>query len=169
MNLVFDDIYGYSHMRSVKSRFSSFDDEDLRRFMNHFVADRYAGGMDRLAAPRNQGVPPAQLLTLGEQTIRAGRWQPVGGPRELRGYLQAVGYADTPVRIVRACAGAEFEQPTDDFGKRDLSGVDIFKLDQAALGAAVAKRFPLVGVHLVDRLRFPERCSICHGVKNPLP
>ena len=62
-----------------------------------------------------------------------------------------------PVAIVRALARSEVEQLAGEPGDGDIAGVLILELDQAALPAAVAKRFPFLRRHFMEGLLLPER------------
>jgi hypothetical protein len=58
--------------------------------------------------------------------------------------------------VILATAGADIEQFAGNLGVEQLARILVFQLDQAALGAAVAERFPLVSRHLVKPLGTPK-------------
>ena len=62
-----------------------------------------------------------------------------------------------PVAVVRALARSEIEQLAGEPGDGDFAGILILELDQTALPAAVAERFPFVRRHVVEGLALPER------------
>ena len=102
-------------------------------------------------------MPPPKVFPLVEEAIGAG----LGKPRETADSagreLDAIWNMVLPVAIVRALARSEVEQLAGEPGDGDIAGVLILELDQAALPAAVAKRFPLLRRHFMEELLLPER------------
>ena len=113
--------------------------------------------MHGLVAAGDELVPPVEVAALGNQAVGAGAWQPVDGAHVLWRQPDAIGHARQPVGIVRAATGRAVEQATADARPVDLAGILVLELRQAALAAAVAKRFPLRGAHRLKRRRLPER------------
>ena len=93
------------------------------------------------------------------RTAAASRSRATVGRRQ----LDAVRHPARAVRVVAALAGAEVEQPAGDVGERQLVGVVVAQLVQAAAAAAVAERFPLGAGHLLERLGLPEWRWRIHG------
>ena len=102
-------------------------------------------------------MPPAKVFTLVEEAIGAG----LGKPRETADIagrkLDTIRDMVLPVAVVRASARSEVEQLAGEPGDGDIAGILILELDQAALPAAVAKRFPFLRRHFMKALLLPER------------
>src|SRR6185437_11672671 len=126
-------------------------------------AHRDAGLVHRVRITRDQRVPPGEVLALGDPPIAAGGRQPVNRAHRRRGQVHAVGHPARAVGVVAAPAGFEVEQAAGDVGERQLAGVVVTQLVQAAPPAAVAQRLPLGAGHLLQRLGLPERGGRGHG------
>src|SRR5690606_3734016 len=83
--------------------------------------------------------------------------QPIQRPHFLGRNGNAVRNVLLPLRVMRAAARAEIEQPTSKPGRVDLTRVLVLELEQAAASATIAEGFPLGIGHLLERLLFPER------------
>ena len=121
----------------------------------------------RIAA--DQVVPVRQVPAEGDQTISAGRGQPVEPADVLRRNLRAVRDVALAVRVVRAAVAAEVEKAAGDVGERGLPAVLVLDPDLAAEAAAVAERFPLLRAHLLQGLFLPEDHAWDRLVSRPAP
>ena len=102
-------------------------------------------------------MPPAKIVTLVEKAIGTG----LGEPREAADIagreFHAVRDVVLPVAVVRALARSKIEQLAGEPGDGDFAGIFILKLDQTALPAAVAERFPLRCRHFIQGFGLPKR------------
>lgn len=105
----------------------------------------------------HQGVPPVQVLPLGEPAVSAGFGKPRNLADILRGQAAAIGDKPLAVLVTGAAAGIEIQEPAGHVGVQNLAGVLVLKLVETALAAAVTERFPLRAGHFVERLALPER------------
>lgn len=111
-------------------------------FMDDFAPYRLSGLVHGRAAAGDERVPGRQGIAFCQQTIGAGRWQPVIlGDLVVRD-LQAVRLFFEAIQVVRALAGLGVEQVASDIGEYQLFGVFIDKLVEAALATAVTEGFP---------------------------
>lgn len=145
-------------------------------FTNCRTPDRNPGLMDRLGAFGDQRMPPEKITALANETIGTAFWQP-GKPTQLmRREFDAIGDAAVPIGVIGAAAGPKIKKLAGEPRDGDVATVFIFELDEAALGAAVAKRFPFLRRHLFKRLGLPELFSPLIGagdvqgtMRNPSP
>ena len=148
-------------------------DIDPVRHMGERIADivlgkratphRHAGEVDAVAIARYQRMPPIEIAPFANQAVGAGGGQPAQLEHLGRGEADAIVHPLGAVLVVGAAAGFEIEQPAGHIGVRDFAGVLILRLDQAAFGAAVAQRFPLLSGELVEGFLLPER-DVVHAV-----
>src|SRR6516165_11303717 len=102
-------------------------------------------------------MPPPEVFALVEEAIGAGLGKPSNAADNAGGQLHAIGDMLLPVAVVRAPARSKIEQLAGKPGYGDLAGILILELDQAALSAAVAERFPLLRRHASKGFALPER------------
>src|SRR6056297_84940 len=116
-----------------------------------------AGLVDGLPIAADQRMPPREAAALSDASIGAGPRQPAHLTERIRTHHEAVGYVLGAVRVVRAAAVAELQQPAGHAGVAHLARVDVLQLMQAAAPAAVAQRLPLLAGHRRQRRGLPER------------
>ncbi len=114
-------------------------------FRHGLVLARPAAAVDLLAVAADEMVPVVQVLALVDETIGAGIGRPVDRLDDLGRELHADGNVFLAVLVVAALAGGAVQQFTVQIGEEELPALLVLELDEAALGAAVAQRFPLSG------------------------
>ena len=67
-----------------------------------------------------------------------------------RGQLDAIGHPEGPVRVIRTPAGNQVEETARNFGVFHFPGILVLDFVEAALGAPVAERLPLLEAHLLE-------------------
>jgi hypothetical protein len=76
--------------------------------------------------------------------------------------LDAIRNADVALRVVRATATLDVEQPARDTGDSDAAGVFVFELQLTALGTTIAQCFPFDVTEFAERFGAPE-CLVTHA------
>ena len=107
-------------------------------------------------SPETSGCHHCEPAPLGETAIGARLRQPEQVRHVFGRDRGAVAHALLAVWIVAAAAGVRIEQAAAEPRQVDVGGVLVLDLDQAALAAAVAQRFPLLAGHRGERLCLPE-------------
>ena len=119
-------------------------------------AHGYAGLVDSFRIAGNERMPPRQILTICNQSIRTSRWQPGEAADLLRRQAHAVSHLLGAACIIRAAAALHIQEGAAHIGAVDSAGVFVLKLDQAAASATIAEGFPLGSGHFFEGFGFPE-------------
>jgi hypothetical protein len=104
--------------------------------------------MHAFGAAGNQRVPRRKIITIGNQSIRASRWQPRKRFGLVNRQRQALRYFFRTVCIVCAPTSIEIQQPARNVSVKNLSGFLVFYFVHATQGAAIAQGLPFDGRHL---------------------
>lgn len=112
--------------------------------------------MHRFGVSRQEGMPFRKVLPVREQTVGAGRGQPLECLGRLCPELQAVGDDFRPICVIGAAASLGVEQPAGKVRVEDLARILVLDLVQAAQSAAVTERLPLAPVEFAQGFAFPE-------------
>ncbi|MNF96273.1 hypothetical protein D3C84_790570 [compost metagenome] len=110
-----------------------------------------------VAITTHQVVPKRQVLALTDQTVAAGRRQPLELIGLARRELNAVGHRIATIRVVGALAGFQVQQFAGDACVVDAVVVFILEFLQAAQATAIAQRLPLLLIELFEGFAYPER------------
>ena len=92
----------------------------------------------RFHPPRNQWVPPHQILTFCHKPVCAGRRKPGDRIHNLGSQLDTIGNVSLAVGVVRTSARAGVEERTGDVGEMDFAAVLVLQFHETAATAAVA-------------------------------
>src|SRR5262249_49746917 len=116
-----------------------------------------AGGVDGLRVARDQGMPPVEVLSIGDEAIGARRRQPVDAAHQFRRQRDAIWHVALAVLVVGTLAALAFEHETGDIGEIGVAGLLLLQLDEAATATAIAKALPLLRRERFEGLGLPER------------
>ena len=110
-----------------------------------------------LGAARNQRVPPGQMLPFKQHPVSAGGRHEMDCRKILRSQFDACRHQLRALAIAGAGAALLIIVAANKVRIAQLTGILKLQLDQAALGAPVAQRLPLLMRELIKLLCFPER------------
>ena len=125
-------------------------------FAEHAPGLRNALFVHLLSVSAHQVMPQQQIFTLTDQAVGAGGGQPLKLVGLSWRELNTVGDVLAPVAVISAAAGFQVQQFAGDARVINAAIVFILKLLQAAQAAAIAQRFPLVLIQLLEGFAFPE-------------
>ena len=109
----------------------------------------------RIAITAHQVMPQRQVLALADQAIATGRWQPFELVGLARCELDAIRHRGATVGVVAALAGFQVQQFAGNACVIDAVVVFVLELLQAAQATAVAQRFPLFFIELIEGFAYP--------------
>ena len=112
--------------------------------------------MNGVSIPTDQIMPWRQRLSGCAQDIRASGRKPIHGFKLCRGEPYTFGNMGVPMPIITAACRGSIQQSAGNICWMKIPGVFVFKLMQAALAAAIAKRLPLGTIKRLKRHILPK-------------